>query len=201
MSKMRKDKVIFFVDDEPQVCKAVSQTLSTIGECRVYSYEDPKECLAELKRRSRCNLVITDVNMPELDGIAFLQEIKNVRPQLDVLLVTGYGDIPMAVRAVKAGALDFIEKPLDEATFLPIVKAALEKSGPGIPAEDFLTRAEIVVLKEIAKGKSNKQIAATLNRSVRTIENHRYRLMRKMEASNMVDLVKKAIKMGVCEFD
>ena len=199
MSKMRKDKIVFFVDDEPQVCKAVSQTISTAGNCRVYCYDDAKSCLAELKRRSRCNLVITDVNMPDMDGIAFLEEIKNVRPQLDVIIVTGYGDIPMAVRAVKAGALDFIEKPLDEATFLPIVKTALSKCGPGVLAEDFLTRAEIVVLKEIAKGKSNKQIAATLNRSVRTIENHRYRLMRKMEASNMVDLVKKAMKMGVCE--
>ena len=199
MSKMRKDKIVFFVDDEPQVCKAVSQTISTLGNCRVYCYDDAKSCLAELKRRSRCNLVIADVNMPDMDGIVFLEEIKNVRPQLDVIIVTGYGDIPMAVRAVKAGALDFIEKPLDESTFLPVVKTALSKSGPGVLAEDFLTRAEIVVLKEIAKGKSNKQIAATLNRSVRTIENHRYRLMRKMEASNMVDLVKKAMKMGVCE--
>ena len=121
-------RTVFFVDDEPQVRKAVGQTLSQLENCRVQCFGDAGSCLKELKR-SDCDLLITDVNMPKMDSLTLLEEAKRIRPDVEILLVTGYGDVPMAVKAVKAGALDFIEKPLNEATFLPVVKAALRKSG------------------------------------------------------------------------
>lgn len=191
-------RVIFFVDDEPQVCKAVSQTLSTLDNCDVQCFESAERCLKALTK-CHCDLLITDVNLPGMDGLVLLEEVKRIKPQLAVLLVTGYGDIPMAVKAVKAGALDFIEKPLEEASFLALVQESLEQCSLDPMSGKLLTKTETVILCHIAEGKSNKEIAYQLNRSVRTIENHRYRLMHKIGASNTVELVKKAMKMGLCQ--
>jgi two-component system response regulator TtrR len=197
--EITSEKIIFFVDDEPQVRKAVSQTLEEIKGCSVYSFAGPLECLEAL-RKQRCHLLITDVNMPDMDGVQLLKQIKSIRPQLRIILVTGYGDVPMAVEAVKAGALDFIEKPLNEKTFLPLVERVLKDC---ISEEDLsgkcLTKTEIKILKLIAEGLSNKEIAVKMRRSVRTIENHRYRLAHKMNADSTAELVKNAIQMGLVE--
>ena len=192
-----KQKVIFFVDDEPQVRKAVAQSLAQLKNCKVKCFKDAPGCFKEV-RHNDCDLVIVDVNMPGMNGLELLKQIKTFRPQLNVLMVTGYGDIPMAVKAIKEGATDFVEKPLDEATFLPVVKNALQE-GPSEPNPDIkmLTKTEIVILRQIGEGKTNKEIAQTLQRSVRTIENHRHRLMHKLKARNAVELLKKAIQMGL----
>ena len=197
--EMTTEKIIFFVDDEPQVRKAVSQTLEEIKDCSVSSFASAVACLDAL-RKQKCHLLITDVNMPGMDGVELLKQIKSIRPQLHVILVTGYGDVPMAVEAVKAGALDFIEKPLNEKTFLPLVEKVLEMT---VVEEELsgkcLTKTEIKILKLIAEGFSNKEIATKMRRSVRTIENHRYRLAHKMNAESTADLVKNAIQMGLVE--
>ena len=125
MTEETRRSVIFFVDDEPAVCKAVKQTLETLN-CRVICFSNAEDCLRSLET-GNCDLLISDVNMPGMDGVELLKVVKHLRPMLPVLLVTGYGDIPIAVKAVKAGAMDFIEKPLDETTFIPVVKRALEE--------------------------------------------------------------------------
>jgi two-component system response regulator FixJ len=190
-------RIIFFVDDEPKVRKAVSQTLSSLANCHVQDFAAAKTCLAELEK-APCHLLITDINMDGMDGLTLLEHVTKLRPQLPVLLVTGYGDVPMAVEAIKIGAFDFIEKPLDEFTLLAIVEKALERS---FTSECFdgkpLTKTEIQILTMIVAGKSNKEVAFQLSRSVRTIENHRHRLMRKLNAENAVDLAKRAIQMGL----
>ncbi|MEJ2650121.1 MAG: LuxR C-terminal-related transcriptional regulator [Sedimentisphaerales bacterium] len=119
---------------------------------------------------------------------------------MPVIIITGYGDIPLAVESLKSGALDFIEKPLEQETFLRKVEAILQKSSTfkkylGKP----LTRSESQILKYVIDGKSNREIAQELHRSVRTIEVHRSRIMQKFGVENLVDLIKRAAAMGLVE--
>lgn len=188
---------IFFVDDEPRVRKVVSATLEELG-VKVSSFASAADCLQQLNP-IMCDLLIADVKMPGMDGIELLTEIKRIAPWLPVLLITGYGDIPMAVRAVKAGAVDFIEKPLDKESFLNKVKSILHRSlltDPYIIRRP-LTRTETVILKLISRGKTNKEIAILLNRSIRTIEVHRGRIFRKFGVDNLAALLRRAAVMGL----
>ncbi|MDC0357209.1 response regulator [Oligoflexia bacterium] len=187
---------VFIVDDEPKVLKAISQTVKTL-DCNVRCFQSVAECIEGLKQSS-CDLLITDVNMPGMDGLQLLQEARKIQPLMPVLVMTGYANIPMAVKAVKYGAFDFIEKPLDEGTFLPLVQSALTRSQSDQPLKGkSLTKAEQKVLKLVAEGKSNKEIAHLLERSIRTVENHRHRLMQKLEAGSTAELVKIAIAIGL----
>ena len=189
----QKPPQIYIVDDEPMVLKAVSQSVSSLGY-NVSTFDNPLQCLEVLSHRP-CDLIISDVNMPDMDGIAFLQRIKDSRPEIGVLLITGYGDIPLAVEAVKLGAIDFLEKPLNEETLLPRIRSIVSTLSTKEPLP--LTEAERTILRLIASGKSNKEIAHILERSVRTIENHRHRLMHKLNAENAADLTKIAISHGL----
>ena len=163
-------------------------------------------CLDELKAQNRdlaegCDVLITDVKMPGKDGMDLLQEVRAIFPWIPVIMMTAYGSIPMSVQAVKTGAFDFIEKPVDEARLLSLVESALLKEAElhdplvGKP----LTRTERIVLCLILEGISNKRIAYILERSERTIEVHRSRIMRKLGVDNLVDLVKKSTAMGWTE--
>ena len=193
-----KTNKIFFVDDEPKVLKAVSQTLSDAG-LDVRCFDSAIDCLSELKT-AECNLLITDVNMDGMNGVQLLKEVRKTRPQLPVLVVTGFGDVPLAVLAVKSGAHDFIEKPLDADTFVPIVMEALDQPDyeEGLSGKP-LTNAEKTIVRMIADGKSNKEIAHILCRSVRTVENHRHRIMKKLGIDSTAELVKMAIQMGLTQ--
>jgi FixJ family two-component response regulator len=196
MPRVAKRQVIF-VDDEPKIRKVVSETLEEFG-LKVSCFARAADCLQQLNP-IMCDLLIADVKMPEMDGIELLTKIKRVAPWLPVLLITGYGDIPMAVRAVKAGAADFIEKPLDKESFLNKVKSILHRSPLNDPyiIRRPLTRTETVILKLISRGKTNKEIAILLNRSIRTIEVHRGRIFRKFGVYNLADLLKRAAVMGL----
>ncbi|MCK4887997.1 MAG: response regulator transcription factor [Planctomycetes bacterium] len=190
---VNQKKRIFFVDDEPQIRKIVQRTIERHGY-DVICFEDGMSCLDELSVGD-CDLLITDVNMPGLDGIELLEKVKKIRPLLDVLIVTGYGDIPMAVRAVKNGAYDFIEKPLDRGRLIPVIQNIFSNDGGSELRGKKLTRMEKKVLKFIVSGKSNKEIADVLHRSVRTIEDHRNHIMHKFDAKNAVELVKTAMNL------
>lgn len=187
----KRKKRIFFVDDEPQVRKIVQRTIEQYGY-DVVCFKDGQSCLDELSVGD-CDLLITDVNMPGLDGIELLGKVKKIRPLLDVLIVTGYGDIPMAVRAVKNGAYDFLEKPLDRDRLIPVIRNILSDDVGCELKGKKLTRTEEKVLKFIVSGKSNKEIADILFRSVRTVEDHRNHIMRKFNVKNAVELVKIAM--------
>lgn len=187
---------IFFVDDELEVCKAVSETLEESGY-EVSHFTRTADCLERL-HSERCHLLITDLKMPKMNGIELLAEAKRIAPWMPVLVITGYGDIPTAVTAVKAGAADFIEKPLDRDSFLSKVASILKKSPRiGFDAGKALTDRERRILKLVTEGKGNREIAFLLHRSVRTIEVHRAHLMEKLGADNLVDLVKRASLMGL----
>lgn len=189
---------VVFVDDEPRVCYAVSKTLERVG-IGVQCFCHAKDCLAHLAC-GRCDLLITDMRMPEMSGLELLQEVKHQLPWLPVVIVTGYGDVPAAVRAMKAGAADFIEKPLDRDRFLRTVQGLLNQSGGHTALEQCaLTRTEMKVLYLILDGKNSREIATVLHRSPRTIEVHRGHLMQKMGATSVIELLRRAVDLGLIQ--
>ena len=191
-----KRKNIFFLDDDLKVCETVSETLQESGY-EVSHFTDASKCLEKLHSKE-CDLLITDLKMPDMNGIDLLTEAKRIIPWLPVLMITGYGDIPTAVKAVKAGASDFIEKPLERESFLDkITMIFVENKSESINVEVPLTKTERKILKMVIAGKSNKEIAQLMHRSIRTIEVHRARLMHKLKADNLVDLVKRAVALGL----
>ena len=180
---------VFLVDDEPEVRTVIGRTLEQAG-FKVSCFSHASDCLEQLRSRP-CDLLIADVKMPGMDGIELLTKVKCIIPSLPVLVITGYGDIPMAVKALKAGASDFIEKPLNRKSFLSAVEFALKgNTPPHHLVNKVLTKTEMGILRLILDGKSNKEIAGLRNRSVRTIEDQRRRIMRKLGVDNLVDLVK-----------
>ena len=165
-------------------------------DVEVSCFSSARDCLEQL-RCKQCNLLITDVRMPDMDGLALAEEAKRIAPWIEVLVVSGYGDIPMAVRALKIGAVNFLEKPLGVENLLSAVESALAQApviDPLVGKE--LTRAEMRTLYYILSGNSNKQTATILNRSEKTIEVHRNHIMRKLGVDNVVGLVKRAVAMG-----
>lgn len=191
---------IFFLDDEPTVREVVRETLED-SNFKVSCFGSPTECLARL-RSQKCHLLITDLKMPEKDGIELLMDVKRLTPWVPVLMITGYGDIPTAVKAMKAGAVDFIEKPLDKKNFVRKIRSLLKRNISAHPDLGVsLTRNETKILQLIIKGKSNKGIANLLHRSARTIEVHRANLMHKLGADNLVDLIKRVASMGLVDLE
>ena len=183
-------KDIFLVDDEPDVCLVVSRTLESLG-CRVTCFSSGTDCLRQLRSKP-CDLLISDVKMPDMDGLELLTKVKRMVPSLPILIVTGYGSIPMVVTALKAGAADFLEKPLDRQSLRSTVTSLLDPDGRPHPRVDqVLTKTEASVLELILDGKSNSEIAKILCRSRRTIEDHRANILRKFSVDNLVDLVKR----------
>lgn len=189
-------KHIFFVDDEPKVRMVVGKTLERAGVC-VTCFGSARDCLLQLEQ-AKCDLLITDVKMPEMDGIELLTEVRRKLSWLPVLVVTGYGDVPMAVKALRAGAADFIEKPLDREAFLNAVEGLLHQSGARtLLFNRSLTKMEIRVLELTLEGKNSGQIAMLLHRSARTVEVHRTHVMRKMGVRNVVQLLRRAADVGL----
>ena len=191
---------IFFLDDEPAIREVVRETLED-SDFKVSCFGSPTECLAQL-RSQKCHLLITDLKMPEKDGIELLADVRHLAPWIPVLLITGYGDIPTAVKAMKAGAVDFIEKPLDKKNFVRKIRSVLKKNVSAHPdLGASLTRNEAKILQFIVNGKGNKEIANLLHRSSRTIEVHRAHLMHKLGVDNLVDLVKRVASMGLVDLE
>jgi two-component system response regulator TtrR len=189
-------KHIFFVDDEPAVCRSASLTLRRSGY-KVSCFPDAEHCLQRLQMRD-CDLLVTDVRMPGIDGIELVRRAKSIVPWMPILVVTGYADIQMAVRAVKAGAAEFIEKPLQKQSFLSAVQMVLKQQDLGnLLKGKSLTKKETVVLRLILQGSTNREMAQILHRSIRTIEDHRRNVMRKLDVDSIVELVKRAVVLGL----
>ncbi|MBN2589188.1 MAG: response regulator transcription factor [Sedimentisphaerales bacterium] len=197
MTKETK-KQIFFVDDEPKIREVIGDTLEQLNVA-VTCFASGPECLEKIESQ-KCDLLITDLKMTGMDGIELMKKAKNIIPWLPVLVITAYGDVPIAVKTVKSGAVDFIEKPLEKNAFLRKVQSILRdnSSFDNYPYKP-LTKSEAQIFKFIIDGQSNREIAKLLHRSIRTIEVHRYRIMRKFDVDNMVDLIKKAAVLGLIE--
>jgi FixJ family two-component response regulator len=188
-SKMQK---IFFVDDESDMRKVISDTLIKLG-CDVTCFANAQSCLVELEKEG-CHLLICDVKMPDMDGLELLSRAKRIAPWVPVILVTGYGNIQMAVQATKLGAAEFIEKPFSRSIFIEKVKATLASHNyNGKTKAVKLTDTEKKVLNLILDGLNNKEIALKLGCARRTAEFHHSNIYRKFGVNNAVDLTKKAM--------
>jgi two-component system, LuxR family, response regulator FixJ len=156
---------------------------------------------------AKLSCVITDVRMPGMSGIDLLKRLREMKIEVPVIVITGHGDVPLAVEAMKVGAIDFLEKPFDDEVLLASVKAAIKRQGGEIKRN--AERAEIVsrlaalsnrerdVLGGLVAGRANKQIAFDLGISPRTVEIYRANLMNKMQAGGLSDLVRMALIAGI----
>ena len=193
-----EDQKVFVVDDEAKVLEVVGETLGKLS-VEVTCFVRPGKCLGRL-RSQKCDLLIADLRMPEMDGIELVTNVKRHSPWVPVLIMAGGGDLPSAVRAMKAGAADIIEKPLDKDDLIRTVESILQGSVfsnacVGKP----LTAVQMKILKMVINGKSNKEIADLFDRSVRTVEVHRAHMMEKLGVSNLLDLVKRAAILGLVD--
>lgn len=194
------ERHIFFLDDESEIRNVIKETLEG-ADIKVSCFACPAECLAQL-RCQKCDLLITDLRMPEKDGLELLADVKHLAPWVPVLVITGYGDVPTAVKAIKGGAVDFIEKPLAKKAFLQKVRSILQESTPvDVSVGQPLTRTEMSVLRYVIDGKSNRDIADLLHRSVRTVEVHRAHIMHKFGVDNVIDLIKLGMARGLVNLE
>ncbi|HEY9214122.1 MAG TPA: response regulator [Ancylobacter sp.] len=195
---------IFVVDDDPAVRDALSLVLSLEGY-HVRGFSDGAAFLSVARGHVPACIVL-DVHMPGRSGLDILKELEADRYPAPIFVISGQGDIPMAVDAIRHGALDFIEKPFDADTVVERVRDAIDahrrrgSTEPSdlltahFPGHDLLTPREREVLVQIASGASNKEAGRVLGISPRTIEVHRARIMEKLGAKNAADLVRIVLK-------
>jgi two-component system response regulator FixJ len=192
--------VIYVVDDDGAVRDALCVVLTLAG-FHASGFAEGGSFLDAVRRRQP-DCIILDVNMPGRSGLDILKELHSQNGAVPLFIISGHGDIPMAVDAIKNGALDFIEKPFNGATLVTRVREAIEaafrrKSQPvaatglaaQFPGREHLTPRELQVLELIANGSSNKEAGRHLGISPRTVEVHRARIMEKLGAKNTADLV------------
>jgi two-component system response regulator FixJ len=187
-----RGKHMFLVEDNDCVAKAVSTALEQVG-LSIAVFHQAGECLGRLRcEPEACDILIVDVRLPGMDGIELLTKVKHLMPSLPVIIITAYGDVPMAVKAFRAGASDFLEKPLRRQPLLSAIESALkDDTSSHAPVGQTLTRTELEVLRLILQGKNNKEIARLRHRAVRTVEDEHRHIMRKLGVNNLVDLVKR----------
>jgi two-component system, LuxR family, response regulator FixJ len=189
------------VDDDPAICDALVTLLEPEG-WTVRAFGSGAEFL-RAAQQMRPDCVLLDVHMPERSGLDVLAAIGGARFPAPVIIITGYGDIPMAVAAIKAGAHDFIEKPFDGEAVIERVRDAVRdrtqpvcRLGLSFPGMAELTSREMDVLEQIVSGCSNKEVGRILGISPRTVEVHRARVMEKLGARNTADLMRIVLRGG-----
>jgi two-component system, LuxR family, response regulator FixJ len=193
------------IDDDDALRESLSFLLRT-AQIDVVSYPSATTFLDALPD-VHASCVITDVRMPEMSGIDLLRRLKELKIDVPVIVITGHGDVPLAVEAMKVGASDFLEKPFDDEVLLASVRSALkrrdgEKRRNSGRAEienklTTLSNRERDVLNGLVAGRANKQIAYDLGISPRTVEIYRANLMNKMQAGSLSDLVRMALLAGI----
>ncbi|MDE2133292.1 MAG: response regulator transcription factor [Alphaproteobacteria bacterium] len=200
---MAQSGPVFVVDDDAGARDSLAMLLESSGYA-AQCYESAVAFLASRAPDAR-GCLIADVQMPDMNGLQLQNELAARRSPLSVIVVTGHGDIPVAVQAMKAGAVDFLEKPFEETVLLDSVRRALERATSAGRQDDAakdarrrltqLTERERQVLDLIVTGKANKVIAYELSISPRTVEIHRARVMDKMGAANLAELVRKVLSL------
>jgi two-component system response regulator FixJ len=202
---MSTDGTVFVVDDDADVRDSICALLDSVGLAS-QSFDSALTFLASYQANHH-GCVIADVRMPEMDGMALQEELRKRGSSLPVIVVTGHADVPLAVRAMKAGAVDLIEKPFDHQALIGSVRRALaqaistrEQASAAQRAGSLiatLSTRERQVLELLVAGRSNKVIAYELDISPRTVEIHRAHVMEKMEANSLSDLVRAALAAGI----
>jgi two-component system response regulator FixJ len=192
------EPVVHLIDDDEGVREGLTILLAEAG-FMVRAHKSGTDFLDALGTASS-GVIVSDIRMPGIDGLELQQRLKAAQNRLPLIFITGHGDIQMAVQAIKAGASDFIEKPFDDTLLIEAVRTAFKGRGPEIAhtqgsAEAVariatLTPREREVLDCLVLGKMNKMTAHELGMSIRTVETHRARIMQKMQARSLSELVR-----------
>lgn len=199
---MTKPTHIALIDDDEAVLDSLglyfrSQNIATAG------FSTAQEFLVVLRQGKNFDCIVSDVRMPGMSGLDLVRELKSRDVGAPIVLITGHGDVDMAVAAIKVGAADFIEKPFDESRLLASVRNAIEESQRRetaderreLPAKfEALTARQRQVMELAVAGLSNKEIGSQLNISPKTVENHRAWVMERIGARNIAELVRLAMK-------
>jgi FixJ family two-component response regulator len=199
------DSIVFVVDDDSSVRKSLGRLLRS-AEHRTEAFPSASDFLARLSHPGP-SCVIIDVQMPGLNGLAFQEMLIQRRRQEQLVFITGHGDIPMCAKAMKAGAVDFLPKPIKSAELLKCVDRALQRSSEqraraAVRAEagrllDLLTPREFEVMQMLLTGMLNKQVGGELGIAEKTVKLHRGRLMHKIGVVSVAELVRVAANAGV----
>jgi FixJ family two-component response regulator len=201
--------IVFVVDDDDAVRRALERLIKSVG-LEVETFASAQEFLDhDPPMRPAC--IVTDVRMPGLSGLDLQQQMANAGLSMPIIFMTGHGTVAMSVRAMKAGAADFLQKPVDDQVLLDAIHRALERGSrdqkervrrAGIRSRvESLTAREREVFEHVVRGMLNKQIAAELGASEKTIKVHRARVMQKMQADSLADLVRMAERVGIPSSD
>src|SRR4029077_19447141 len=196
--------VVFVIDDDPSMRGALEDLVGSVG-LQVRPFASPQDFL-QSKLPDAPGCLVLDVRLPGMSGLAFQKELTRLGVDLPVIFITGHGDIPMSVRAMKAGAVEFLTKPFHDQELLDAIHAAIERDRERrreavLVAElreryATLTERERQIMTLVVVGRANKQIAAELNLSEMTVKVHRGQVMRKMHARSLPELVRMADRLG-----
>ena len=197
--------VVFVIDDDESMRRSLATLLRSVKlDARVFA--SPQEFM-RAERPDAPGCLVLDVRLPGLSGLAFQEQLAKDGIALPIIFITGHGDVPMTVRAMKAGAVEFLSKPFDDQVLLDAINGAIERDRQrrrhaGQLAElqaryGSLTEREREIFKLVVGGQLNKQIAAELGLAVVTVKVHRAQVMQKMAAKSIVDLVRMADQLGV----
>ena len=196
---------VFVVDDDASVCEALESLIRACG----WDVESLGSARAFLDSAPRAgpNCLLLDVNLPDLSGLELQQLVARDRPEMPIIIITGYGDVPNTVRAMKAGAVEFLTKPVSDNVLLEAVEAALERSRAVLSEiaamkllrnrYALLSNREREVMSLVVSGLLNKQVGGELGISEITVKAHRGRVMGKMQAHSLADLVKISARLGL----
>jgi FixJ family two-component response regulator len=205
MTVPEEEPVAFVIDDDAMVRESVADLLSSVGVA-ARTFGSPREFL-DSRRPNSPGCIVLDVRLPGPSGLEFQSSLARSGIDLPVIFITGHGDIPMSVRAMKSGAVEFLTKPLREQELLDAVHLGIERDRARrrqarLVAElrerfASLTAREQEVLALVVRGRLGKQIAHELKLSENTVKVHRSQIMRKMSAASLVDLVRMAEQLGV----
>jgi FixJ family two-component response regulator len=201
----KREPLVFIVEDDPSMRRALGNLFQSVG-LEVEVFGSASEML-QTKLPDVASCLVLDVRLPGLSGLDFQTELARANIHIPIIFMTGHGDIPMSVRAMKGGAVDFLAKPFRDQDMLDAVVMAIERDRKRREADkivghlqallETLTPREREVLPLVSSGLMNKQIAAELGLAEITVKLHRGHIMRKMEAKSLADLVRKAEMLGI----
>jgi len=204
-AKSQQKPIVFVVDDDISVRESLELLIKFAG-WQPEMFASAGEFLAR-PRTSTPSCMVLDVSLPDLDGLELQKLIASERTDMPIIFITGHGDVPMTVRAMKAGAVEFLTKPFDDELLLSAIRHAIKRSASVLndraeitalrSSYESLTPREQEVLRLVVAGMLNKQIGLKLGISEITVKAHRGKMMQKMKAESLADLVKTAVRLGL----
>lgn len=196
---------VFIVDDDSSVRKALANLLCSVG-VKVQTFGTAQEFLSS-ERPDAPGCLVLDVRLPGMSGLDLQRQLAEAKIQLPIIFITGHGDIPMSVDAMKAGAVEFLTKPFREQVLLDAIQQAVERDRSAYAQRaalaelrgryESLTRREQEIMVLVVSGLMNKQIAGELGTTEATVKVHRAKVMHKLRADSLADLIRMAEKLGL----